>query len=200
MKPIPKQIIKLSGRAQALREGTETYFSITCPTGLKSLCRDPQVAARFVLYLVERTQEKMSGGVLSEYIDEANWAHYEVLIAKVIDAMKSYLEAPDAVDGDHRDRTSALRDILSQVIKVQNEYKRQKWGPVRLIRSWDLLVVEKALRCFVSPDDASCWAYHAARRYAERYNPHFGTGLIPASAPLLEDIVQFWHSGQIYRD
>lgn len=200
MKSIPKQIVKLAARAQALREGTETHFFVNCLTGLKSLCRDPQVAARFVLYLAERTQEKMGGGVPSEYISEADWAHYEVLVAKAIDAMRIYLEAPDAVAGDHRGRTSALRDILSKITTAQNEYERQRWGPVRLIRSRDLLVVENALRCFVSPDETSYWAYHTARQYAERYDPHYGTGLIPASAPFLEDIVQFWHSDQTRRD
>ena len=36
------------------------------------------------------------------------------------------------------------------------------------------------------------WAYQTARHYAEQYDPRYGDGLIPASAPLLEDIVQFW--------
>ena len=64
-------------------------------------------------------------------------------------------------------------------------------GLVRLIHSRDLLVVEKALRCFVSPDEASYWVYHTARQYAERYGPHYGTGFIPSSAPL-----QNWLAGQ----
>jgi hypothetical protein len=42
------------------------------------------------------------------------------------------------------------------------------------------------------PEDAGFWAYHAARAYAERYDPQYGTGLIPESAPMMEEIVRFW--------
>ena len=34
--------------------------------------------------------------------------------------------------------------------------------------------------------------YRLARQYAERYNPRYGSGLIPASAPFVEDIAEFW--------
>jgi hypothetical protein len=32
----------------------------------------------------------------------------------------------------------------------------------------------------------------AARHYAERYNPRYGTGLIPESASAVDDIAAFW--------
>lgn len=34
--------------------------------------------------------------------------------------------------------------------------------------------------------------YQTARHYAERYASRLGTGLIPESAPLVQDIVDFW--------
>jgi hypothetical protein len=42
------------------------------------------------------------------------------------------------------------------------------------------------------PDMTSRLGYELAKHYAERYNPSYGTGLIPESAPLLEDIANFW--------
>jgi hypothetical protein len=62
-----------------------------------------------------------------------------------------------------------------------------------MIYSREILLIEYALDCMLSPDLAAEYAYRAAREYAERYEPRYGTGLIPASAPLLADIVQFWH-------
>ena len=106
MNPIPKQVTRLVARARALREGTETYFFVNCLTGLKSLCRDHQVAARFVLYLAERTQEKMNAdnkhptAARSDYSSEANWAHYKAFVAKAVDAMRGYPEMPSAANGD----------------------------------------------------------------------------------------------------
>jgi hypothetical protein len=193
MTRIPKQVTKLATRAQALREGTETFFFVNCLTGLKSLCRDPQIAARFVLYLAERTQEKMNTAARSKYISEADWTHYKALVAEAIAGMRNYLEVPNT------DNLSILRDVLFRSIKMQDEYERQRCGPVRIIHSRDLLVVENVLRCIVSSDDAPYWAYQTARWYAQRYDPHYGTGLVPASAPLLEDIVRFWTEHQVHK-
>jgi DNA-binding MarR family transcriptional regulator len=75
---------------------------------------------------------------------------------------------------------------------AQNEQRPIPWGAVRLIRDWELLVAEDAARCVLSPHEAGHWAYQAARDYAERYDPDHGTGLIPKSAPLVQDIADFW--------
>ena len=55
-----------------------------------------------------------------------------------------------------------------------------------------LLEIENALGCAAFPDTAPDWAYRAARTYTERYNSHFGTGLIPESLPFLQDVIRFW--------
>ena len=57
-----------------------------------------------------------------------------------------------------------------------------------------VLIIENSLRCVLSwtVEEAGYWAYHAARDYAERYDPHYGTGLIPESAPMVKAIVGFW--------
>ena len=55
----PRQVRRLIETATALRAGTSTYFAITRLTSIKSLCKQPEVAARFVCYLAERTLERM---------------------------------------------------------------------------------------------------------------------------------------------
>jgi hypothetical protein len=66
------------------------------------------------------------------------------------------------------------------------------WNQVRMIRNLDLLVIENALRSVVFIIEAPAWLYQAARHYAERYDPRHGTGLIPASAPMMREIADFW--------
>ncbi len=83
--------------------------------------------------------------------------------------------------------------LLNRVCAVQNEYKKVGWNTVRLIYSREVLLIEYALDCMLLPNLTAEYAYRTRREYAERYAPHYGTGLIPASAPLLADIVQFWH-------
>jgi repressor LexA len=64
---------------------------------------------------------------------------------------------------------------------------------VRIIKNNDLVLVEYALRTVLA-DEASApvWPYQTARCYAERYDSGHCTGLTPASAPLVQDIVDFW--------
>ena len=87
---------------------------------------------------------------------------------------------------------SCLDAVHSEIQDVQNQYEHQRWGPVRIIKSRELLVVETALECVLYPWASSDLGYHLARQYAERYNSRYGTGLIPKSAPMMEDIAEFW--------
>lgn len=61
-----------------------------------------------------------------------------------------------------------------------------------MIQDKNVLILEDAVRCVLSPHPAPEQAYRLARNYAERYDPRYGTGLIPESAPLVMDIVDFW--------
>ena len=181
-----RRIDKLADAARALREGRETRLSVTRLTSLKSLCRDPQVARRFALYLTKLTQDKMDA-CCREQICKEDWAAHKALVARAVTGMQ------DNLDTSRDECRSALGDILSQIASVQNEHRKVGWNIVRRIVSRDMLVVEYAMNCFVYlPADARYWAYQTARHYAEQYDPRYGDGLIPASAPLLEDIVQFW--------
>jgi hypothetical protein len=56
----------------------------------------------------------------------------------------------------------------------------------------ELVVVETALECVLRPWASPDLGYCLARQYAERYNSRYGTGLIPESAPMVEDIADFW--------
>jgi len=189
--PIPKgdkaRIAKLATVAQTLRDGSETYFSTTKLTSLKSLCKEPQTANHFVFYLAQRTQVKMETVPRSNYTSEIDWNLYQSLIADAVSAMGNYLENPT---GGNK---MALQQLRNQVRATQDEQRRVGWNTVRTIHSTEVLIIEYALECMLSPQFAPDYAYRAGRLYTERYEPRYGTGLIPASAPMLADIVQFWH-------
>jgi hypothetical protein len=74
----------------------------------------------------------------------------------------------------------------------QNEYEKIGWNMVRMIKSKDLVVVEESLKSVFKPYEAPIWAYQAAKDYAERYDARHGSGLIPRSAPMVEEIAGFW--------
>ena len=87
-----------------------------------------------------------------------------------------------------------LRPRLSvpEIRSVQDRYEHQRWGPVRIIESLELLRIETALECVLHAYASSDLGYRLARQYAERYSSRYGTGLIPKSAPFVEDIAEFW--------
>ena len=185
MKEVPAKTVKkvrtLAQIAADLRQGED--FNITRLTVLKSLCSDPDAAAQFALYLAKKTQQQMKRPGRSP---SKTKQRYQRLAGKAVRGMTSYLKKPTD------EAESSLDDVHSEIQGVQDQYENQRWGSVRIIKSRELLVVETALECVLRPWGSSILGYHLARQYAERYDSRYGTGLIPKSAPMVEDIAEFW--------
>jgi len=182
-----KRIRTLMEMTAALKEGRSTHFSITRLTSIKSLCQSPPVAAQFAVYLAERTWAKVNAGTGPQHLTPAEWSQHQALLAQALPRMKNHLQRPT------EKTRSALREILPEIEQVQSFTGQYCWGsPIRSIHNRDVLVIEDAVNCLLSPQEASHWAYITARDYTERYNPRYGTGLVPESVPLLEDLLQFW--------
>jgi hypothetical protein len=178
------KIRRLAQVAAELREGGS--FTITRLTTLKSLCEDSKAAAQFALYLAKQTYQNMQAQKCPSHLDAKTWRAYQGLVAKTLDQMEAYVEEPS------EQATRALWAVQAEVRGVQNTYKQHQWGPVRVIQSSEVLLVEYALSCLLQPHASAEWSYRIAREYAERYNSRYGTGLIPESAPMVEDIADFW--------
>ena len=179
-----KKIQTLAQIADDLRHGKT--FNITRLTLLKSSFSDPDATARFALYLAKKTQKAMRARGCPRYTKPEDWQEYRRLVGKVVREMTQYLKKR-TTEADLK-----LRDLFSEVRGVQNEYKHRRGGTIRIIHSRDVLVAEKALECVLYPMYGSLRGYDLAREYTERYNAHYGTGLIPDSAPMMEDIAEFW--------
>ena len=187
MKKVSSEVLgkirKLAQITDELYQGKN--FNITRLTTLKTLCKETHIAAFFVFYIAQRTLQRMEEKE-PEYIKPEKWLQYKEMVKKAILKMENYLEDKT------KEGEQSLRDLLYEIKELQNEHKNQRWGPVRIIESSDALVVENALKCILSPEASAFWGYHVGREYAEKYNPRYGTGLIPESAPSMEDIVSFW--------
>lgn len=179
-----RRIRKLAQIARELSEGAN--FSITRLTTLKSLCEDPEVAARFAVYLASRVSQRVDEVSTPLHLSNSQWKTHNELVERAVEQLRSYVERPSDPERE------ALRELLRELESVNNEYESIPYGTVRKIQNKDVLIVEDAVQCVLSPYSAPDRAYHLARDYAERYNPRYGTGLIPESAPLVIDIVDFW--------
>lgn len=182
-KVVPK-IRQLANIATELREGAS--FNITRLTTLKSLCEDATATARFAVHLAQLTYRKMREKPCPSHLAPEKWAHYKQVVDTALRAMQRYAEQPTP------QTTSPLWGLQSQVRTLQDRYEQQAWGPVRIIESTEVLLIEYALSCLLQPTVSADWGYRLARQYAERYDSRYGTGLIPESAPMVEDIADFW--------
>ena len=181
---ILKTIQTLAQIAAELRQGKD--FNVTRLTLLKSLCSDPEAAAKFALHLAKRTLEKMKSQDCPSHITPEDWEQYQRLAAQAVRGMTKHLKQRTPAG------ESPLHELLQIIRNAQSKFERQEWGLVRRIHSRELLTVETALECVLRPNASQLLAYDLARQYSERYNGRYGTGLIPESAPLVEDIAEFW--------
>jgi hypothetical protein len=171
-----KKVKKLSEIAEELRQGKD--FPVTRLTTIKSLCGEPEAAAAFALFLAQKIQSKMR--------QEESPERYRELVDRAVKELKPYLTDPT------QERKERLSSLCREMEAEQNEYKKIGWNMVRIIRSKDLVVVEESLKSIFKGHEAAIWAYQAAKDYAERYDARYPTGLIPSSAPMVEEIAGFW--------
>ena len=167
---IADRIKRLDLLAAELRKGGN--FPSTRLTILKPLCQDPNAAAHFAVHLARLASKRMK-------------SKFKPLVIKAAKSMAAEL----------RPRTPsarALYKLLNELVTVQDEYKPMKWGSVRIILSKETLLAEHAVNCLLHPDESVFWGYQIVSYYAVRYDSRHPWPLVPASAPLVEDIADFW--------
>jgi hypothetical protein len=161
-------------------------ISITRLTSIKSLCQDTVAAAQFALYIAKLVQEKMLTADCPERLTSEEWETHKALFAEAIALMEGDLANPDYA------KKQNIQQIVKQIDDLQgDDYRQAHWTTVHWVRSGYLLKLEYALRCF-GDRDYPYWAYMLARKYVERYESRYGTGIIPESVPMLLEVSEFW--------
>jgi hypothetical protein len=173
---IIKQIKKLSKIAEELRQGK--VFHVTRLATIKGLCGEPEAATAFALFLAQKTQKKMRQKKYPQQFRE--------LVDRVIKELTPYLADPTE-EGKAR-----LASLCREMASAQNEYKKIGWNVGRMLKYRDLVLVEECVRSVLSKSEAPFWAYHASKDYVVRFDARYGSGLIPSSAPMVEEIAEFW--------
>ncbi len=187
--PSPADLDRIRKLTRLCDESRESRWgcAVTRLTVLKGLCQDPDRAHRFVVYLARKTLKRVKAGKGRSGKARTAWqrAHRQ-LMTEALAEMDAWMRRPTDA------QRHLLLELLGRIRDEQNEYKRIKWGAVRIIRDWDLLMFESALHCLLDQSqEAGGWAYQMVRDYAERSDSYHSGGLTPSSVPLLQDIVDF---------
>jgi len=183
---VTAKIGRLSQIAEDLRAGE--WFSVTKLTSIKNLCADRAACAAFAFHMAKLAKQNMDARDKPDHIGPNQWLRFKQVMENALIHLERAFE-----QGIEKHR-SRLLGLLQELRGLQDTYDNQEWGPVRSISSSETLVVEYAVECFLSKSDAPYWAYLLARTYAEQYDPRFGNGLVPNSAPMVEDIARFWRN------
>jgi hypothetical protein len=171
-----QRVRKLAEIAPLLRQGKD--FPVTRLTTIKSLCGEPDATATFAFFLAQRVQNKMRQGQTPE--------RYRNLVDRAVKELKPYLTNPT------EERKERLSSLCQEMEGEQDNYQKIGWNMVRMLKSRELVVVEESLKSVVRGYEPGVWAYQAAKDYAERYDARYGHGLVPSSAPMVEEIAGSW--------
>lgn len=102
--------------------------------------------------------------------------------------------------------TSTREDFLRPLDKVaaqqmhdrardyHHEYEDHRWGPVRIIHCWQLLLVEKGLALYLARDRSPSAGYKLAADFCQHYDPKYGNTLNGPSRNKIMEIVRFMFS------
>ena len=145
-----------------------------------SLCR---ARSRHSLCLVSVSENSEEVATKKKYPK-----NFRELVDRAVNELRPYLTGPT------EERKARLGALCKEIASEQKEYKKVGWSLVRMLKSSDLLVVEECLRSVLERSNAPFWAYQAAKDYAVSYDARYGFGLIPSSAPMVEEIVEFWRN------
>ena len=153
--------------------GRKEDVQVTRLTVVKKLSENPDAAGAFAMFLARKAQVRLH--------EKKSKERHRQLANRAIGEMQAFLDDPT------EDRKPQLRSLLFEIVAEQNEHVPIKWGALRNIESWDLLVVEETLRAILNLDEAPQWLYQAARNYVGS-TMSFEKGSIPQ----LEEIAGFW--------
>src|SRR5271166_4286216 len=146
---LPRQVRKLDEIVEAIRR--KENVQVTRLTVVKKLCENPNAAGAFAMFLARKGQKRLR--------EKKGKERYLQLANRAVREMKSYVDDPT------EDRMEGLWSLLMDIEAEQNEYESVRWGAVRKITCWDLLIVEKSLRTILNRLEARYWLYQASRDY-----------------------------------
>jgi hypothetical protein len=106
-----------------------------------------------------------------------------------------FLEARILVSGLDKTRPKLNRQAAQRVHDrlrdFQHEYKNQKWGLVRVIHNWNLLLVEEALSVYLWHAHSPSHGYKLAADYCRHYDSRYGNSLNGPGRAKIGELVRF---------
>lgn len=167
---IPERLLKILDEIDSNGSANLTRLTV-----LKRWFAEPGRLSAFAVWIAKKavSRKGKTAGEAAALFGEA-----KDLLAGV-DEMKPELD---------RAKAEALHDRLRE---FQNEHVGQRWGPVRKIKNWNLLLVEQSIAICLWHFDSPEHGYRVAADHCQHFDPRHGTGLSGPSRTKIDEIVRF---------
>jgi len=185
IKEIEKRISKLKNLEKELVEFDGNAISITKLTVIKYLCRDCLAMVKFAYFISSKVINRI------EYIDD------DILLKTPITESLQLMEkiiidfTKTSTLNIDKETKKKLEILNRKIREYQNKIESKKWTDIRIIKNWDIFIIEEGISCFMYLDFPEM-GYKLARSYTEKYSARFGSGLIPESLEYLKEINNYW--------
>jgi hypothetical protein len=150
--------------------------SLTRLTVLKKWFEQPGRRSAFGLWIVRRvahSKGRMRGGA------DALLKEARAVLRKAGDGISQQLDR------------EAAEKLLIGAQRFHAEFRNQRWGPVRIIHCWPVLLVEEGLALHLDQRATPSDGYQLVVDWTQNYDPDYGNGLNGSSREKLHDLVQF---------
>ena len=176
---VPEQLLKIIDEIDAHGQASLTRLTL-----LKKWFARPERLSAFAIWVAARavSRKGKTSGVAATLFLEAR-----TLLAG-LDEITPKL---------NRQAAQRLHDRLRD---FQHEYKSQKWGLVRVIHNWNLLLIEEALSVYLWHVQSPSHGYKLAADYCRHYDPRYGESLNGPSRTKIAEIVRFMFTVESLED
>lgn len=176
---IPEKLLKI---VEEIDENGNA--SLTKLTVLKKWLERPERLSAFAIWVAERAVSRKGKTVGAA--------------AELFRAARTLLEGLDKIRPElDRPAAQAMHDRLRD---FQKEHQNQRWGPVRIIHNWNLMLVEQGLSICLWHQDSPAHGYKLAADYCRHYDPRYGNGLNGPSRTKISEIVRFMFTIEALED
>lgn len=90
--------------------------------------------------------------------------------------------------------------LHNRLRNFQNEYQNQRWGPIRIVHNWNLMLIEHALAIYLWHTDSPTDGYKLAADYCQNYDSRYSNGLNGPSRTKILEIVRFMFTVEALED
>jgi len=160
---------------------------LTRLTVLKKWFEHPGRLSAFGLWIARKASGRKgkTKGEAGELLDEAR---------KLLGTSSTYASVFQQID-----RAEAL-SLHNRARDYQNAYEQQQFGPVRVIKCWPVLLVEKGLSLHLGLTVVPSDGYKLAADWAQHYDSKYGNGLNGTSCGKLMELLRYMNGVEAIED